>query len=316
VIKLKIIFNPAANNFQLGKERSKFMEKISQLSQDYELVETQEPGHGRIIAKEIALNKKHDIVVSAGGDGTAHEIIMGFFDSGIPVTDFPKIAVLPLGTSNDFCTALGVSLDLDEAIEIIKQENVAQTNTILCQGDDQPSHYNINLGQVGLLSAVSYGASVEREKPIFPFNIPPFSLLSKGPRRYVLISLKYILWKYSNIPAKMVIDNQEEREFDLTFFAFGTGKEMAHYLFCPQAELYGDTFAISIGKNLSKIKTLNLISQLKKENYTNIELLEGKKVVLELEKPISGDADGECFAVKATKFSFELKKKMVKAIVP
>ncbi|MHA1910614.1 MAG: diacylglycerol/lipid kinase family protein [Candidatus Kariarchaeaceae archaeon] len=313
---MQVIFNPAANNFQLGKERTKFMEKISQLSQDYELVETIVPGDARTIAKEIAINKEHDIVVSAGGDGTAHNIIMGFFDSGIPVIDFPKIAVLPVGTSNDFCKTIGVPLDLDEAIEVINGENVSQTNTILCQGDDQLPHHNINLGQVGLISAISYGASVEREKPIFPFNIPPFSLFSKGPRRYTLIALKYILWKYSNIPTKMVIDNQEEREIDLTFFAFGVGKEMAHYPFCPHAELYGDTFAIGLGKNLSKLNKLKLIGQLKKENYKNVELLEAKKVVLELEEPISGDADGECFAVKATKFSFELQKKMVKVLVP
>ena len=36
--------------------------------------------------------------------------------------------------------------------------------------------------------------------------------------------------------------------------------------------------------------------------YKNLELLEGKKVVLELEEAISGDADGECFAIKSTKF--------------
>ena len=313
---MKVIFNPAANNYQLGKERTKFMEKISQLSQDYELVETQEPGQSRTIAKEIALEKKHDIVVSAGGDGTAHNIIMGFFDSGIPITDFPKMAVLPAGTSNDFCKTIGVPLDLDEAIEVISGENISQTNTILCQGDDQPSHHNINLGQVGLLSAVSYGASVEREKPFFPFNIPPFSLLSRGPRRYTLIAIKYILWKYSNIKTKMIIDNQEEREFDLTLFGFGVGKEMAHYPFCPHAELYGDTFAIALGKNISKLNKLRLIGQLKKGNYKNIELLEGKKVILELEEPISGDADGECFAIKAAKFTFELQKKMIKVIVP
>ncbi|MHA1910613.1 MAG: diacylglycerol/lipid kinase family protein [Candidatus Kariarchaeaceae archaeon] len=311
-----IILNPIANNSKATKTQKEIKKKLQALNMDFELVHSEYPSHGRELAKEAALSKKYDIIVAAGGDGTAHDVSMGLFDSGLAPVDLPKAGFLPVGTANDFCLTLGVSLDLDKAIEIIIQENVAYSNAVLCQGDDQPPHYCINAGQVGLISAVGYANTVLKEKPIFPFNIPPISLLGRGPRKYTLIALKYILWKYSNVASTIQIDDQEPRKIKLVTLAFGVGKTMGHYPFCPHAELYGDTFAMCLGDGLSKIDKLKLVSQLKKGNYENVELLEAKKTVLKLEEPLPGDSDGEAFAVNAINYTFELKKKMLKVLVP
>ncbi len=311
-----IILNPIANTSKAIKTQVEIEQKLQALNMDYRLVHSEYAGHGREIAKEAALSKKYDIIVAAGGDGTAHDVSMGLFESGIAPTDLPKAAFLPVGTANDFCLTLGVSLDIDEAIKVITQENVAYSNTIQCQGDDQPPHYTINSGQVGLISAVGYANTVLKEKPIFPFNIPPISLLGRGPRKYTLIALKYILWKYSNVASTIQIDDEEPRKIKLVTLAFGVGKTMGHYPFCPHADLYGDNFAMLLGDDLSKMDKLKLVSQLKKGNYEKVELLEAKKAVLELEEPLPGDSDGEAFAVNATKFTFELKKKMLKVLVP
>jgi diacylglycerol kinase family enzyme len=311
-----IILNPIANNSKAIQSQLVIEQELKTLNMDYELVHSEYQGHGRELAKEAALSKKHDIIVAAGGDGTSHDVAMGLFDSGIAPTDLPKAAFLPVGTANDFCLTLGIPNDFEEAIKVIIQENVVYSNAVRCQGDDQSPHYTINAGQVGLISAVGYANTVLKEKPIFPFNIPPISLLGRGPRKYTLIALKYILWKYSNVSCTLQLDGQDTRNVKLVTLAFGVGKTMGHYPFCPHAELHGDTFAMLLGDDLSKIEKLKLVSQLKKGNYEKVELLEAKKAVLELEEPLPGDSDGEAFAVNATKFTFELRKKMLKVLVP
>jgi len=55
----------------------------------------------------------HDVFVAAGGDGTVHQLVNALFGRGRPFT----LAVLPMGTGNDWCRTLGISLDVDEAID-------------------------------------------------------------------------------------------------------------------------------------------------------------------------------------------------------
>jgi len=311
-----IIYNPVANNFRLEKEWHKILPKLDLLQQDFEIIQTEHPEHAREIAKKAALSKEHDIVLSAGGDGTTNEIVMGFYDSGILNEDFPIIGSLPVGSANDFCLTHDIPFDLEEAIGIVNQGNTAVINTIKCTADDKVERYSINHGQFGLLSVLSYAATVLREKPIFPFNIPPFSYFSKGTTRFTLIGLKYILWKYSNIAGTITLDNDEARKIKLTALAFGVGETMAHYPFMPHSDPYGETFALCLGENLSRIKQLGLISAIKKRNYKNLELLDAKKAILEVEEPIPGDTDGELIIDQGMKFELELQKKKLKVIVP
>jgi diacylglycerol kinase family enzyme len=315
---LLIIVNPVAKNNVLGKQWPKYEKKLPALKTDYEIVFTEYREHARELAKDAVLSRNHDILVTAGGDGTTHEVAMGIKDSGVSPQDAPILAPLALGSSNDYSSILGIPRDLDEAIKIINSENTTMVNTIKCQGDDQPPGYCFNLGQVGLLSVFSYSAAVNREKPIFPFNIPPLSLLVRGgsPNRYTLVALKYILWKYSNIPSTITIDDQETRTENLTLFSFGVGQTYGQYPFCPDASLYGDAFATTIGIDLSRMTQLKLIGRIKKRQYDNLELSEAKKAVIELDSRVPGGSDGEPFAINAKKFQLSLEKKNFKVIAP
>jgi diacylglycerol kinase family enzyme len=314
-----IIVNPTARNHHLDKNWEKIKRQLETgIKSDIEFKFTERREHARELAAAGAKSGQYDIIVAAGGDGTAHEVAMGIFDSGISPQEAPKFMPIPLGSSNDFAKSTEIPFDLDAAISVLNAENSTLINTIKAQGDDQKPDHCINLGQVGLLSVFSYNAAVKREKPIFPFNIPPFSLFVRqgSPTRYTLVALKYILWKYSNLPCKLTIDDQDTREFDLTVFSFGVGKTYGHYPFCPDATFYGDTFATTLGFNLSRRTQLGLISKIKKQQYESLELSEAKKVVVEVDAKIPGGADGEPFAVDASKFTMELDPKSLKIIIP
>ena len=60
---------------------------------------------------EAAFEKKVDLFIAAGGDGTIRTVVSGARDRGIPVT------VLPLGTANNVARSLGIAGTPQELVE-------------------------------------------------------------------------------------------------------------------------------------------------------------------------------------------------------
>lgn len=63
---------------------------------------------------ERALAKKPDLVILGGGDGTVSGLVDLLVGKGV------TLAVLPLGTANSFARTLGLPIDVEGAIEVIR----------------------------------------------------------------------------------------------------------------------------------------------------------------------------------------------------
>ena len=64
---------------------------------------------------ERALAKKPDLVILGGGDGTVSGLVDLLVGKGV------TLAVLPLGTANSFARTLGLPIDVEGAIEVIRK---------------------------------------------------------------------------------------------------------------------------------------------------------------------------------------------------
>ena len=68
-----------------------------------------------MFAKDLEI-EKYSVIVAAGGDGTYHEVINGMLNRAdgrkVPV------ALLPNGSGNDLCRALGI-MTLDHGLDYI-----------------------------------------------------------------------------------------------------------------------------------------------------------------------------------------------------
>jgi diacylglycerol kinase family enzyme len=60
---------------------------------------------------EHAFDKKADLFIAAGGDGTIRKVVAGARDTGVPV------AILPLGTANNVARSLGIAGTPQELVE-------------------------------------------------------------------------------------------------------------------------------------------------------------------------------------------------------
>jgi len=115
----KIILNPYAGRWLALKRKPEVEAALSAAGLDYELVATDQPGHGTDLAIQASL-AGFSPIISAGGDGSISEVVNGLVQaaqqSGNPPTPF---GIMPLGTANDFVINLGLPKDLPGAARVI-----------------------------------------------------------------------------------------------------------------------------------------------------------------------------------------------------
>lgn len=67
-----------------------------------------------------ALEKSYDLIVAAGGDGTLAHVLTNLRDRSVPV------AILPLGTANNFARSLGIGGTPQELVETWKLDRLCE----------------------------------------------------------------------------------------------------------------------------------------------------------------------------------------------
>jgi len=105
------IVNPAAG----GGRGRRAQARISALpGRNAELAVTRRPGDAEVLATEGAA-AGFDPIVAVGGDGTVHEVVNGLLAGGATP---PRLAMVPIGTGNDFARSVGVPRGFTEALAV------------------------------------------------------------------------------------------------------------------------------------------------------------------------------------------------------
>ncbi|MDY6846894.1 MAG: acylglycerol kinase family protein, partial [Chloroflexota bacterium] len=99
--KYCIIVNPVAGRGAGKKAIPEIESYLNALGIDYDLLVTNEPGHGIKLAEEAGTNG-YQTVVAVGGDGTANEVINGLMHASNKGKLTARLAVFPVGRGNDF----------------------------------------------------------------------------------------------------------------------------------------------------------------------------------------------------------------------
>lgn len=88
-------------------------ERVATLPYPVDAYAVEDPKHLDRTVRQ-ALDKKPDLVILGGGDGT----VSGLVD--LLVGKDVMLGVLPLGTANSFCRTLGIPMDIDGAFEVLR----------------------------------------------------------------------------------------------------------------------------------------------------------------------------------------------------
>ncbi|MEI3606238.1 diacylglycerol kinase [Pseudogracilibacillus sp. SE30717A] len=152
----RIIYNPTAGREAFRKELPLVLERLELAGYETSAHATRGEGDATEAAR-IAVARKHDVVIVAGGDGTINEVVQGIAEAEYR----PKLGVIPAGTTNDFARALSIPRDIKKAVDIIlnnqaKALDIGKVN----------EHYFINIAGGGGLTELTYDVPIKLKSAI------------------------------------------------------------------------------------------------------------------------------------------------------
>lgn len=176
----RFIVNPAAGVGRVRKEWPRLQKALAQAGISGETVLTRMPEEAIRLAGEAATAGKG--VVAVGGDGTVLEVATGLLQSGTPA---PVLALLPLGTGNDFARSVGMS-DVEVARAALRDRRSRRLDAIRvdCLGENGPR----------TLHALSF-AAVGISGELLKRTTPAVKRLC-GPRLAYYVGLVRAIWHY------------------------------------------------------------------------------------------------------------------------
>lgn len=139
------------------KELPKVLEKFEKAGYETSAHATTGEGDAAYAAK-VAVERRYDLVVVAGGDGTINEVVQGIAEAEYR----PRIGIIPSGTTNDFARALFIPRDIKKAVQIILNEDNPKALDIGKVKDQ----YFINIAGGGDLTELTYDVPIKMKSAI------------------------------------------------------------------------------------------------------------------------------------------------------
>lgn len=147
-VKAKLIVNPVSGTDAAPDLLTAINRQLRERIGALDIVITTGEGDATRAAEQ-AVRDGYDHLFVAGGDGTLNEALNGVarLDHGFSQVTF---GVIPLGTGNDFATALGLPSDITEAVEALLEGDAAAVD--IGRMNDQ---YFVNVSAGGFIAEVS-----------------------------------------------------------------------------------------------------------------------------------------------------------------
>ncbi len=272
---LNFIVNPLAGGVS-GKRSKQAIETIREylINKDisFRFYFTNKVGHATEITKQI-IDEGGDNVIAIGGDGTLHEVINGF-------SNFENVTmgIIPCGTGNDFVSAIGLPMDIIEALELILKGNSRYFDFM-------------QLPTVRALNVVGMGIDVDVLKR--------YSKLKKKTKfGYTKCLVKSLCsYKYDDFEISLDDGESEHRRAFITAVAnghcFGGGIAI-----CPTAKPDDKMLDCVSVASMNKLKVIGAFIKLKKGKVLSLKQTvhkQAKKVVVKMPIPYTVNADGELY---------------------
>ncbi|KAL0485229.1 diacylglycerol kinase [Acrasis kona] len=128
--RVGVVYNPAAGK---GKAKQQFVEVVSPLLHKHfgdrlcRIESSTSSGDSITRTKNLIKDHQCDLIIACGGDGTNNEVLNGIMSERNGDISRCAMAVLPMGTGNDFVRSIGMLQDasnksIEENIQIIAKE--------------------------------------------------------------------------------------------------------------------------------------------------------------------------------------------------
>jgi YegS/Rv2252/BmrU family lipid kinase len=247
-------------------------------------------------------------IISVGGDGTMNEVVNGLFaQSTVPPAEV-TLAMIPVGTGNDWGRMYGLPSDFKDAVKmIIRGNTIIQDAGVVTYIKDgaQQQRYFINVAGMGFDAIVT--EDTNRRKQI-----------GRTGKIAYLVSLLKSLFRYSCYKVRIEADGK--RTFDGELFSANVGIcrfSGGGMMQVPAAIADDGLFDITIISKMSKWNIIRNVSKLYDGSFVKLKQVSNHRaarVVVKSDEGILLEADGESLGTGP--FEFTVLPKVLKFIVP
>ncbi len=275
--RARLILNPSAGTDAAAAHADAISRRLRTRYDTLEIVLTIDAGDASRAARQAVRDGCTHLFVG-GGDGTLNEAINGvaLVRGALETMTF---GVVPLGTGNDFATALGLPADVDEAL------------TLLLAGSPRP----IDLGSVNgrLFANISGGGFFADVSD----SVTPQMKTVAGRLAY-LIGGTQVLLDFSPLRASVEVD-AGRAAFDTTLYAFavcnsrtfGGGNLIAPHAIVDDGRL--DVCVIDAMSTLEFVTLLRAVSRGTHVEDPRVHYFRAASVTFTFDAPVNINTDGE-----------------------
>ncbi len=300
-----VIVNPNAGT-GLGKKMwSKIKEHLITKNFNFEFALTKHKEHA-IDLTQKAISSGFKKFISVGGDGTVNEIINGVMNQQTIDTKEITLAMIPVGTGNDWRRSIALPLNYKETIDLVLKNDFVYHDIakVYYQTDEgKQSRHFINMAGIGFDASVAIKSNEDKAK-------------GKSSKLVYLKNLLSILIKYSNIHHEVTFDNGiiKDKVFSLSI---GKGKYNGGGMKqCPNAIINDGFLDMTVIKDVTKLVVLKEVAKVfsgKHIRHHKIDTMKTKKAVINTKEKVFLEIDGETTGFSP--FEFSVIPKKIKVVI-
>lgn len=144
--RARLIYNPSSGREEMRRLLPDVLHRLDRAGIETSCFATEGEGDATREATE-AVDRGYDIIIAAGGDGTLNEVVNGMAGR----ENLPPLGVFPLGTTNDFARAMGISKRWEEYCDLVIENKTKYIDIGRVNG----RHF-VNIAGGGSLTELTY----------------------------------------------------------------------------------------------------------------------------------------------------------------
>ena len=281
-----VIVNPNAGKRKGEKDWLEIAAQLTSANIEFVSVFTEHRGHAVVLTRKYIENGYRNIIV-VGGDGTLNEVVNGIFTQAHVPTDRVVLAMIPVGTGNDWCRMFNIPNDYKQAINLITKRKIfiQDTGTIkyVSSEGSEKTRYFINMAGMGFDAMVAKKTNAQKD------------LGKSNPMSYV-VNILSSLFLYTSTKVNILLDD-EKIASDIFSMSVGicqyNGGGMKQ---APGALPDDGLFDMTLIKPIGKFKIIRNIIKLFDGSFTKlpeVSTYRSSKIIIHSEPPMYMEADGE-----------------------
>jgi YegS/Rv2252/BmrU family lipid kinase len=290
-----VIVNPNAGSGKGRKDWDRIAALLEKGNIQFSAKFTTEKGQATVFTGE-SIKAGYRKIISVGGDGTLNEVVNGVFTQD---TCSPKeivLAMIPVGTGNDWGRMFSIPLVYEGAVAVIKAHNTMLHDIGLIsyyEGSEQHKRYFINIAGVGFESVVVRKTNKQKDKGRSNNAIYLYNLLSS-------------LITYRNTLSDIIVDGEKSsgKVFSINVgngrYCGGGMRQTPEAL--PDDGLLDITVIKGMGK-LEIIRNLKILYDGTILSHPKVDGYRAKSLRIESESILYAEADGESLGHTPAEFS-------------